>query len=312
MIEQLNLHGGSFKAVFPYRWYGWLGWVIMALLFLFGVFLLADGFANSVDDSLIGGSFVCAVGLMGLGFLTPASHEKDLYNIRQQAIDPAVLEAQAKESGLTVESWFLRQTTYVPTSDPNDWILPAPGPASWNKENRYLADEGEEPLPEHPHKVGTPIPATLSLYGVFGTLAALFAVAGSWGAFSASTSGDEPVIFIAILIVICLILAVFGWLNAKMLTQMIDTPTSLVRSAPLGHHELVGQVRPSHEGVLRVVVDGNERMYMENMVAYNWTYEQKQERTVQTKEGTRKETRWVTIRSDSGAVHLSYTMVQEE
>ena len=300
MIEQLNLHGGSFKAVFPYRWYGWLGWVIMAVLFLFGVLLLVDGFANSVDDSLIGGCFICAVGLMGLGFLTPASHEKDLYNIRQQAIDPAVLEAQAKESGLTVDSWFLRQTTYVPTSDPNDWILPAPGPASWNKENGYLADEGDEPLPEHPHKVGTPIPATLSLYGVFGTLAALFAVAGSWGAFSASTSGDEPIIFIAILIVICLVLAVFGWLNAKMLTQMIDTPTSLVRSAPLGHHELVGQVRPSHEGVLRVVVDGNEKMYMENMVAYNWTYEQKQERTVQTKEGTRKETRWVTIRSDSG------------
>ena len=68
MIEQLNLHGGSFKAVFPYRWYGWLGWVIMALLFLFGVFLLADGFANDVDDSLIGGCFVCAIGLMGLDF----------------------------------------------------------------------------------------------------------------------------------------------------------------------------------------------------------------------------------------------------
>ena len=47
-----------------------------------------------------------------------------------------------------------------------------------------------------------------------------------------------------------------------MLNQMIDTPTSLVRSVALGHHELVGQVRPSHEGVLRVVVDGNpENVY---------------------------------------------------
>ena len=36
------------------------------------------------------------------------------------------------------------------------------------------------------------------------------------------------------------------------------------------------------------------------MVAYNWTYEQHQERTVRTKEGTRTERRWVTIRSDSG------------
>ncbi|MEC7178143.1 MAG: hypothetical protein VXW28_02490, partial [Candidatus Thermoplasmatota archaeon] len=93
---------------------------------------------------------------------------------------------------------------------------------------------------------------------------------------------------------------VMGWLKAKMLNQMIDTPTSLVRSAALGHCELVGQVRPSIEGVLRVVVDGNPRMFMENMVAFNWTYEQQQERTVKTKDGTRTERRWVMIRSDSG------------
>ena len=68
----------------------------------------------------------------------------------------------------------------------------------------------------------------------------------------------------------------------------------------LGHSELVGQVRPSHEGVLRVVVDGNETMVMENMVGFHWTYEQQQERTVTTKDGTRTERRWVTIRSDSG------------
>ena len=59
-----------------------------------------------------------------------------------------------------------------------------------------------------------------------------------------------------------------------MLNQMLDTPTSLVRSVALGHSELVGQVRPSHEGVLRVVVDGNETMVMENMVGFRWTYEQ--------------------------------------
>ena len=35
--------------------------------------------------------------------------------------------------------------------------------------------------------------------------------------------------------------------------------------------------------VLRVVVDGNETMVMENMVAFHWTYEQQQERTVTTK-----------------------------
>ena len=81
---------------------------------------------------------------------------------------------------------------------------------------------------------------------------------------------------------------------------MIDTPTSLIRSAAVGVNELVGQVRPSPEGVLTVIVDGNTNMVMTNMTAFTWTYEQYQCRTVTTKEGTREECNWVTVRSDSG------------
>ena len=301
MIQSLNLHGGSFKLVLPYRWWGWLGYILLGLILLGGLFMLADGMANSAEDSIIGGCFMTAVGLMGLALLTPSSHEKDLYNLRQEAIDPEVLEAKAKESGLTVDSWFMRQTTYVPTNDPNDWVLPAPGPASWNKENKYRGDPEEEILAEHPHKVGTPIPATMSLYGIFGTLAAIFAIVGSYNAFSAADSDENPLIIIAILILVCIVLFVYGWFNARMLNQMIDTPTSLVRSVPVGFNELVGQVRPANEGVLRVVVDGNEGMVMENMVAYKWEYEQQQRRQTTDSEGNSKtETRWVTVRSDSG------------
>ena len=299
MIETLNLQSGSFKIALPYKWYGWLGYVIFGLITLFGIAVAISGL-NELTEDLTFGLFCTGIGLLCLALCTPGSHEKDLHDIRQQAIDPAELEAKAKESGLTVDSWFLQQTTYVPTNDPNDWILPAPGPATWNTTDRYAEDSGGQPIPEHPVRVGTPVPATLSLYGIFGLSAVLFFILGIGSAIGEVDNPDSRLLAIGVVSLVAIIWLILGWLRAKMLNQMIDTPTSLVRSVALGHHELVGQVRPSHEGVLRVVVDGNQRMFMENMVAYNWTYEQHQERTVRTKEGTRTERRWVTIRSDSG------------
>ena len=299
MIETLNLQSGSFKLVLPYRWQEWLGYVIFGIVAIFGV-LMTIGSLGTSNEELVGGLFVMGVGFLGMAMFTPGSHEKELHEIRKQAIDPAELERKAKESGLTIDNWFLRQTSYVPTNDPNDWILPAPGPASWNSEDRYAPDGDGTPLPEHPVKVGTPIPASMSLYGIFGLIATLSFILGAGAGISSLDKIDEKYLAIGIMLLISIIWLVMGWLKAKMLNQMIDTPTSLVRSAALGHSELVGQVRPSIEGVLRVVVDGNPRMVMENMVAFNWTYEQHQERTVKTKEGTRTERRWVTIRSDSG------------
>ena len=299
MIETLNLQAGSFKIVLPYRWQEWLGYVIFAIVAIFGL-LMTIGSLGTSNDELVVGLFVTGVGFFGMAMCTPGSHEKELHEIRKQAIDPAELERRARESGLTVDNWFLRQTSYVPTNDPNDWILPAPGPVSWNNEDRYAPDGDGTPLPEHPVKVGTPIPASMSLYGIFGLIATFSFILGAGAGISSLDKIDEKYIAIGIMLSISIIWLVMGWLKAKMLNQMIDTPTSLVRSAALGHCELVGQVRPSVEGVLRVIVDGNPRMFMENMVAFNWTYEQQQERTVKTKDGTRTERRWVTIRSDSG------------
>ena len=112
--------------------------------------------------------------MFGLAVITPSSHQKDLYNLRQQAIDPEVLEAKAKESGLSIDNWFLKQTTYVPTNDPSDWVLPAPGPAVWDKLDIYKQDGDGSPIAEHPVKVGTPVPATFTLFGIFGILSSLF------------------------------------------------------------------------------------------------------------------------------------------
>ena len=297
MINELNLHGGSFKAVFPYTFWGWFAWVISALIAAAGLVIGLSG-----GDENRPAILMSAIGFFCLALSTPGSHQGDLHRVRMQAIDPEELDARAKSSGLTIDNWWLQQSTYVPTNDPNDWILPAPGPASWNEQDRYGPHEDGSALPEHPSKVGTPIPATLSLFGVFGSISAIFTIAGIWMILSSieDEGGNEGLYVVIGVILVGIILTIVGYFRSKMLTQMIDTPTSMVRSVSAGVNELVGQVRPSPEGVLNVLVDGNTNMVMPNMAAYYWTYEQYQCRTVRSGEETREECNWVTVRSDSG------------
>ena len=96
-------------------------------------------------------------------------------------------------------------------------------------------------------------------------------------ALSAMMSSDEytsGMLIPGIVAGLGLILTIVGYFRSKMLSQMLDTPTSLVRSVAVGNPELVGQVRPVAEGCLTVVVDGNQNMSVGNMVGYSWTYEQ--------------------------------------
>jgi len=285
------LDGGSFKFTLPYHWISWIVWAIGLILTIVGLIGVIGGNGAVV---LMASSIGCLV----MAFSSPGSIEGQLKKVRDNAIDPAELEAKAEASGLTVDNWLMQQTTYVPTNDPNDWILPAPGPSTWNNDDRYGPHGDGSAIPEHPTKVGTPRPATMTSFTIFATLSVIFALIAANGINSES---DEKTMFPAIiLIAIGLILSIVGYFRSKMLSQMLDTPTSLVRSAPVGYPELVGQVRPVPDGCLTVVVDGNQNMVMHNMVGYRWEYEQYQCRTVKTDNGTREECNWVTIRSDAG------------
>ena len=302
MINELNLHGGTFKAVFPCTFWGWFAWVISALIAVAGLVIGLSGGEENRPAILMS-----AVGFLCLALSTPGSHQGDLHRVRMQAIDPDELEAKAKESGMSIDNWWLQQSTYVPTNDPNDWILPAPGPASWNDQDRYGPHEDGTALAEHPSKVGTPVPASLSLFGVFGSISVIFTIAGIWMILSSieDDGGKAGTFVVAGVILVGIILAIIGYFRSKMITQMIDTPTSMVRSVSAGVNELVGQVRPSPEGVLNVVVDGNTNMAMPNMAAFYWTYEQYQCRTVTSTDSqgnttTREDCNWITVRSDSG------------
>ncbi len=291
-IEELDLNGGAFKVNLPYNWVGWLIWVIGLILTLVGFGLSATGEITSLAISI--------VGLLLLAFSSPGSLEAGLHKVRQNAIDPAELEAKAQSSGLSIDNWWMQQTSYVPTTDPSDWILPAPGPSTWDNSDRYGPSGDGSPLPEHPVKIGTPTPATTTLFSIYIILliSCMLIVGGS-----VMTDDEADVVMIPAIViaVIGLIATLIGYFKAKMLRQMIDTPTSLVRSAPAGNPELVGQVRPIDEGCLTVVVDGNQNMVVGNMVGYKWQYEQYQCRTTTDSEGNSKEEcHWVTVRSDAG------------
>ncbi|MGY8755016.1 MAG: hypothetical protein ACKVIR_04935 [Candidatus Poseidoniales archaeon] len=289
-IDELDLNGGAFSMTLPYNFWGWVIWAI-------GLVLIPIGIVMTGENGPIALVFTM-VGLLLMAFTTPGSFEASLHKVRQGAIDPAELEAKAQASGLSIDNWWLQQTTYVPTNDPSDWILPAPGPATWDENNRYGPHEDGSALPEHPVKVGTPIPASFTLFSVYslGAIAIMLYI-GLLITPTVERTYLPPLIISAIGLIATLI----GYFRAKIIRQMMDTPTSLIRSMAVGNPELVGQVRPVPEGCLTVVVDGNQNMTVPNMVGYRWTYEQYQCRTTTDSEGNSKETcNWVTVRADDG------------
>jgi hypothetical protein len=293
--QEMDFIGGGFKLTLPYTVVGWIVWI-------FGFILVGLGVVATIAQGDPLALMLSMVGFIVLAISSPGSLEAGLHNLRKSAIDPGVLEQKAKESGYTMENWFLQQSTLVPTNDPNDWILPAPGPQTWNNADPYGPHGDGTPLPEHPVKVGTPRPATMTTFSIFSTLAVIGIVAlgGVMMQDEEADLGVAPAGFIAGL---GLILALLGYVQAKKLGQMLDVPTSLVRSAAVGHPELVGQVRPWAAGTMTVHVDSDSSMSMANMLGYHWTYEQYQCRTVEDSEGNKKEEcNWVIIRSDSGGV----------
>ena len=305
-LDGVNLNRGFFQFTIPYNWLSWIFWII-------GLLMVVAGLATFLE----GGGIIAAFGFLLIALLSPASLETDLHNVRKNAPQPDDLETDALKNGYELESWFFGRSSYSPTNDPNDWILPAPGPSTWNQEDRYAADGDGTPLPEHPTKVGTPIPATFATFGISMVLFILF-LSISLGMLvldeKAMVDSGEMLAEDAamkytpiIMSVIGLIWLLLGFFQHKRQQQMIDTPTSLVRSVPVGSAELVGQVRPAPEQWINVVVDGNHNRVIPGCVDYRWEYEVYVCRTVTSTDSdgnttTREECNWQSVRSDSGYV----------
>jgi len=305
-LDGVNLDRGFFQFTVPYHWLNWIGWVI-------GLLMVVAGLATFMS----GGGIIAAFGFFVIALLSPASLETDLHNVRKNAPQPDDLEEAALKNGHEMESWFFGRSSYSPTNDPNDWILPAPGPSTWNKEDRYAPDGDGSALAEHPTKVGTPIPATFATFGIsmvlfiillsisLGTLilAEQDAVANG-DILEADASMKYTPLIMSIIGAIWLII---GFFQHKKQQQMIDTPTSLVRSVSVGSAELVGQVRPAPEQWINVIVDGNQRRMIPGCVDFRWEYEVYVCRQVTSTDSdgnttTREECNWRNVRSDHGNV----------
>ncbi|MEC9193942.1 MAG: hypothetical protein VYE72_01095, partial [Candidatus Thermoplasmatota archaeon] len=222
MVQQnIDFIGGGFKLTLPYTFGGWILWVL-------GLIITGFGVVAATDDLV--GLGISVMGLVVMAAASPGSMSAGLHKMRNEAMSAEEFSKDNTQIGYTVDNWFLQQTTLVPTNDPNDWILPAPGPQTWDTANPYGPQGDGAPLPEHPAKVGTPQPATMTTHLVFaGTAAILTLVVG------AVLIGDEeaelgviPAIAIA---GVGFILLLVNYFRAKALRQMLDTPTSLVRSA---------------------------------------------------------------------------------
>ena len=305
-LDGVNLDRGFFQFTVPYHWLNWVFWVI-------GLLMVAGGLITF----MAGGGILAAFGFFLIAMLSPASLETDLHNVRKNAPQPDDLEEAALKNGHEMESWFFGRSSYSPTNDPNDWILPAPGPSTWNQEDRYAPDGDGSALPEHPTKVGTPIPATFATFGISMVLFIILLSVSLGMLILAEQDAVENGELLAedammrftplVMSIIGLIWLIIGFFQHKKQQQMIDTPTSLVRSVSVGSAELVGQVRPAPEQWINVVVDGNKHRMIPGCVDFKWEYEVYVCRQVTSTDSegnttTKEECNWRNVRSDDGHV----------
>jgi len=305
-LDNVNLDRGFFHLTKPYKWFNWIFWIVGFILVIAGAATLS-----------IEGGVLAAFGFLVIALFSPPSLEADLHKVRKNAPQPDDLEEAALKKGYELESWFFGRSSYTPTADPNDWILPAPGPSTWNQDDRYAPDGDGSAIPEHPSKVGTPQPATLSTFGVcmvmfiillcvsIGSMMVDQQAAVDNGELLEEDAGMKYApLAITIIGFIWLLL---GFFQHKRQQQMIDTPTSLVRSVAAGSAELVGQVRPAPEQWINVVVDGNPNRIIPGCVDFRWEYEVYVCRQVTSTDSegnttTEEECNWQTVRTDSGYV----------
>ena len=260
--SDINLQAPALQFTLPFRWWGWLILVIGAIITIFGIYSAVTSNAETYA-----GWFIAGFGLLIMAAGTPTSLSSKLYNLRKE-LRPEEVDKQKEEGGVK-RDWWMNRKEITPTSDPNDWIFPVPGPASWNMADRYCADASGEILAEHPSKIGTPTPSTITSFALWVFLSYLCMMNAIVQVVQTTPSSIIPFIAIGL----TLILVVCGYFYNKKMQQMADMPTSLVRSMSMGSVELVGQVRPAPEGDMDVNVDGDPGKAMSNLVGYRWTHE---------------------------------------
>ena len=152
-----ELDGGTFGLTLPSGWQ-WLGFIIGVLISVAGIvtFFLVD---TDPIPALI------SIGVLIMGFSSPTKLQKTLRDLRSQ-MNPAQVNWQKEQGGTELQSFWNSATIRKPTVDDRAWVFPAPEQSNWHLETRYHPDTPEELIAEHPNKIGTPRPATVSNYAL--------------------------------------------------------------------------------------------------------------------------------------------------
>ena len=136
----------------------------------------------------------------------------------------------------------------VREADESDWVLTAPDFKTWS-DNPYAADDSGELILEHPIRIGTPNPATFTLYSINGLI---FIITSIWLSIDLTARhnipGADATGLRLIMVLFSTVWAAFAFRKWKLIHNIIDTPTSKVSSVAAGPAELVGQVRPGPQG----------------------------------------------------------------
>ena len=83
-------------------------------------------------------------------------------------------------------------------------------------------------------KVGTPTPATMTMVTVY-ISAAIVCLLVALAAMMSADEYNSGMLVPGVVAGLGLILTIIGYFRSKMLSQMLDTPTSLVRSVAVGN-----------------------------------------------------------------------------
>ncbi len=238
------------------------------------------------ENSQRAAMFQMSLGALILMLITPSSLANDIRKIKKKRSRTASVIYDGHE--------FSFSSTTFRNVDQQDWILSPPSIEAWTP-TKYGPDGDGATIAEHPTTIGTPHPATFTPYSICGSIFVLFNV---W-LIADLNARDTDVFgaFMGDLGKYILVLFALGWTiqsirKWKLLHNIIDTPTSRVRSVAVGSAELVGQVRP-HTNTLSFSVGG--RSY-DGMVGFYWLEEEE----VCSRDSDGKEScRWHTIASES-------------
>jgi len=149
------------------------------------------------------------------------------------------------------------------------WILNPPQIAEWNLASPHSPDAGGM-LAEHPRKLGTPVPATFTMYSMLRLFQSFAAGVFVYLAVEKYDEVDPARAGVAIALLILLV----QFFRRRKTMRISDLATSSMQGLPMGGVEVFGQLRPrlANGWVPPIAVDGDRNKMVYGQLNWYWEY----------------------------------------